>query len=252
MASKLLGVQPIPIDPTWQIELVNLFDPVHSRAERESLFAQVSPVHSRFFESYGFVLDQWRLLLEGSEFPAQVIKYVWVAFRDGQACGEFVIDINLNRETILVHFVAMDKEVRRSLPDLWLKELIELLVSFSVEEARVRGVELRAVMAESYDEYIWKWDQLGHTALPIGYQEPAFGAQWREHGSEPDFHDITATVRVLTDATEEDYEWEQLRPIKAQRATNAVKAFLLDAYDLPPENRVVTQILERSLQSEIV
>jgi hypothetical protein len=252
MESKLVGVQSIPIDPTWQIELVDLFDPVHSRAERESLFAQVSQVHSKHFESYGFVLDQWRVLLEGSGFPDQVIKHVWVAFRDGQACGEFVIDINLNRETILVHFVAMDKEVRRSLPELWLKELIGLLVNFSQEEARVRGVELRAVMAESYDEYIWKWDQLGHIALPIGYQEPAFGAQWREHGSEPDFHDITATVLVLTDSKEEDYEWEQLRPIKAQRATNAVRAFLLDAYDLPPENSVVARILERSLNSEIV
>jgi len=252
MESKLVGVQSIPIDPTWQIELVDLFDPVHSRAERESLFAQVSQVHSKHFESYGFVLDQWRVLLEGSGFPDQVIKHVWVAFRDGQACGEFVIDINLNRETILVHFVAMDKEVRRSLPELWLKELIGLLVNFSQEEARVRGVELRAVMAESYDEYIWKWDQLGHIALPIGYQEPAFGAQWREHGSEPDFHDITATVLVLTDSKEEDYEWEQLRPIKAQRATNAVRAFLLDAYDLPPENRVVARILEQSLNSEIV
>ena len=252
MESKLVGVQSIPIDPTWQIELVDLFDPVHSRAERESLFAQVSQVHSKHFESYGFVLDQWRVLLEGSGFPDQVIKHVWVAFRDGQACGEFVIDINLNRETILVHFVAMDKEVRRSLPELWLKELIGLLVNFSQEEARVRGVELRAVMAESYDEYIWKWDQLGHIALPIGYQEPAFGAQWREHGSEPDFHDITATVLVLTDSKEEDYEWEQLRPIKAQRATNAVRAFLLDAYGLPPENRVVARILEQSLNSEIV
>jgi hypothetical protein len=223
------------VDPHSNITFVDVLDLRRDIADRTQLFPQLKSVHRRHFPDYEYVVDQWASILDESVSSEHIIKHAWLAFVGNEPCGQFIIDVNLTRESILIHFVAMDKEVRRTLPRYWLRDLLEAIVEYCQVEAQQHSVQLEAAMAESYPEYLWKWAELGYTDPPVGYQEPVHGAQWRDHG-EPEFFPLTAFVRMLDSGSGR---------ADSEKITSVVRAFLLDAYDLPEENPVVSKILDR-------
>ena len=201
---------------------------------------QLQGIHSSFFPDHSHVLAEMAQAWSEGNFDDDIVVHQWLLLSAGAPAGEFVFHTNLRRGVTVRHFLAMDENVRSSLPRGWAGRLVDAAARQSDEDASSRGVDIVALMSEigpDQPNLLAHWRELGHVSVPsIDYREPYYGKHWADYG-DPQFFPMIANIR-FTDAG--------LRRPPGEVVSAAVAAFLLDHYRLPADEPTVAAILERA------
>lgn len=179
----------------------------------------------------GELAEQW----EGAWPDDQVVVHAWLLEMAGEPVGFTIFHTNLRRRVMLQHFVGMEPEARPNLPMRWVRNLADAALDTGIRDCRERGFELLATIGENHAEHARAWERFGYVTLDIDYREPAHGRHWREHGP-LQFFEMTPQIR-LTDAGRD-------LPF-ASVVDDAVCAFLIDHYLLPPDEPTVVHTRAR-------
>ena len=204
-----------------------------SREARAAQLSGISAVHLRHFSDRSHVIKEWEAELAMRTQPSLICRHAWLVLHDDVPVGEFVMDSNIVRETVLIHYVALDKTVRRALRSDWLAKALTSLIMIMETEALESGATLAVAIAESDVEHSWHWEKMEWTRLDVNYREPDFGMHWSDFGS-PSFFSRTPYVRFLNLGSDE---------VKRSVAVQALKAFLLDHYALNEDEPTVLETL---------
>jgi len=230
---------PIPdiADDSFLVEAVpelRFVDVLRSEASPDARAAQLEAlgaVHVRHFPDRMYSFGEWVAILSEPRVQAPILHYAWLVLHDGVPVGEFVMDSNVLRETVLIHYVALDKEIRRSLSSDWLARALTSLIEIMETEVQESGAALAIAIAESDEEHSWHWEKMGWIRLDVNYREPKFGMHWSDFG-QPSFIPLAAFVHFLKPGSEE---------ARRSAAVQSLKAFLLDNYALNDDEPTVLE-----------
>jgi hypothetical protein len=214
------------------IDLVH--DPLDDE-ERSLRLRQLADIHLRYFAGHEHVIGE--IAEAFTRWPDdEVVVHPWLLLVDDVPVGEYICHANLRRGIVLMHFLAMDHDARRTLPDDWRPRATEAARAVATRDAAARGRELVGMMAEIPPEQYWLWEPMGFHAADIGYLEPRHGRHWPEY-DDGIFMPMQAIVRRI-DAGE-------ALPLSAV-ATAGLEAFLIDHYRLPRDHPVVATVMSRA------
>jgi len=220
--------------PGVPLDFVDVGDPGLTAKQARAALDALASVHMRHFDDYPHMLDEFeRWRAHGWPDP-DVDPHIWLAMREEQPVGEFVVHTNTRRGVSLFHFFAVDLQVRRSFPRGWLARVTEAFLDAGQQDCRRRGRHLLAGMCEVPDDHIHKWTRLGYQHLPLEYAEPAGG---RYHRLPVEYIHQAAVVRTMPAAV-------GLPP--GVVAGQALRAFLVDYYGLPREEAQVRRMLDEA------
>lgn len=228
-ADRPRGLMPFPgVDGLWVADLV---------AGRDTNWLDAwQAVHLRHFPEHGHVVAEIADEVRGRPLDPDTIAHVWLAF-DAESVdpvGEFIWHTNLRRRVVLMHFSAVDSDVRAGLSPSWLPALIDATLACGQQEGLAAGRNIRGQITEVSPAHARAWPRYGMHALPIDYLEPTGGRHWRDRGPEPEFFEITPIFRTTRAAADEEY---------ADVAADALSAFLIDHYRLPADHPQVVRVL---------
>lgn len=150
----------------------------------------------------------------------------WFYTVDGATASYHLSDINLVRRTHTIKFGSVEKAFRRTMFDgkrfnLW------LIPSQRAEVKRRIETGWLGSFAEAADYSLPVLLPAGWIPLPIDYQEPVHGPNWREGGLETE---RTTIIWMPPDGLSAD-EVSELQPSVFHPAA---ASFLLDIYELDP------------------
>jgi len=219
------------VEAVPELRFVDVLRGEGSPDARAAQLEAISAVHARHFPDRMYSFGEWVAILSEPRVQAPVLHYAWLVLHDGVPVGEFVMDSNVLRETVLIHYVALDKEIRHSLSSDWLARALTSLIAIMETEAEVLGASLTIAIAESDEEHSWHWAKMKWIRLDVNYHEPKFGMHWSDFG-QPFFIPLASFVHFLKPGSEE-----------ARRAAvvQALKAFLLDNYALNEDEPTVLE-----------
>lgn len=187
----------------------------------------------RHFPEHAHVAGELRQANDGQWPDDLVVIHAWLLELGGEPVGFTVFHTSLRRRVVLQHFVGMDAEAGRGLPLRWVQHLADAVFAVGQRDCEEHGMRLLASLGENHPEHARTWERFGYRTLDIDYREPLHGRQWPQHG-ERQFFPMTPQIR-LTDAGRE-------QPF-ADVVSAGVSAFLLDHYQLPPDEPTVVHTL---------
>jgi hypothetical protein len=220
------------VEAVPELRFVDVFQSEASPEVRAAQLEALGAVHVRHFPDRMYSFGEWVAILSEPRVRAPVLHYAWLVLRDGVPVGEFVMDSNLLRETVLIHYVALDKEVRRTLNSDWLARALNGLIEIMTAEAQQLGVTLAIAIAESDEAHGWHWQKMEWIPLDVNYREPKYGMHWSDFG-QPSFVPLVVFVRFLKPGSEEERKFA---------AVQSLKAFLVDNYALNENEPTVLEI----------
>jgi len=203
-----------------------------SHDSTDSHLLQLSEVHNTFFDSYTNVvseIEQFRNELDKSS----VTRHVWLVLDGDTAVGEIIFHTSLQFKIGVMHFVAIQEQVRTRLNLGWFNTLIEAVELSAQFDLQRGGLELSALIAEIPYEDLSRWERVGFQYVDVDYLEPHHGRSWRLHG-EPTFFSMSPVVKIGAKAAPSSF---------ADIAISALSAFLVEHYDLDPKHPEVARIL---------
>jgi len=195
--------------------------------------SQLSKVHNTYFDSYTNVVSEIaQFRIERSE--SLVTRHVWLVLDGDTAVGEIIFHTSHQFKIGVMHFVAMQENVRQRLNLGWFNSLIEAVELSAQFDLHRDGLELSALIAEIPYEDLSRWERVGFRYVDVGYLEPHHGRSWKLHG-EPTFFSMSPVVRIGPKAAPHSF---------GAIAISALSAFLIEHYDLDPEHPEVARILK--------
>ncbi len=217
---------------------LTMIDLVHDDLEDEERslrLRQLADVHLRYFAGHEHTIGEVAEAI--TWWPDdEVVVHPYLLLVHDAPVGEYICHTNLRRGIVLMHFLAMDHDARRALPDDWRPRATEAVRAVGERDAAARGRQLVGMSAEIPPEQYWLWKPMGFVAPDVGYLEPRHGRHWPEY-NDGIFMPMQFIVRPI-DAGEE-------LPI-ASVATAALDAFLVDQYRLPRDHPVVARVVRRA------
>jgi hypothetical protein len=217
---------------------LRIVDLVHDELdddERSLALRQLADIHLRYFPGHEHAIGEIAEAM--SRWPDdEVVVHPWLLLVHGLPVGEYICHANLRRGMVLMHFLAMDHEARRSLPDDWRPRATEAIRAVAERDAAARGRQLIGMTAEIPPEQFWLWKPMGFVAPDIGYLEPRHGRHWPEY-DDGVFMPMQFIARPI-DAGE-------ALPLSSV-ATAGLEAFLIDHYRLPRDHPAVARVLRRA------
>lgn len=209
-------------------------DVVHPTAADADLSA-LQQEHLRHFPDHPHTVDEFAVAARAPGSPA-VVVHQWLLLREGRPAGEFIFHTNTARGVMIRHFLAVDADARLGLAPDWLRALSTAVEQAGQADMQGHGGDLLAMISEIKARHAPGWRTLGYRTLDIGYQEPLHGKHWPDFG-EPRFMPMIPCLKVTAAG--------EALPL-GQVAQQAVAAFLVDFYGLPPTHPVVVDILQRA------
>lgn len=197
---------------------------------------ELTAIHLQHFgDAYGEATLDFRKAWEGASPDPKIIEHQWLLHLDGVPCGELVFSINLARRMVDRHFTSVRKEFRPQMPEGWIPCATQAVVDLCLSEAGSAGVDLLGMMSEIAPKHVAGWRRLGLFQPDIDYLEPIHGNYWRQFG-DLEFTPMVANILPFPAGREAGI---------AVIAEAGVRSFLLDYYDVPEDNKIFGQIVER-------
>jgi len=193
---------------------------------------QLNEVHNTFFGSYTNVvseIEQFR----SERNESSVTRHAWLVLNGDIAVGEIIFHTSHQFKIGVMHFVAMQEQVRTRLNLGWFNTLIEAVELSAQFDLQRGGLELSALIAEIPYEDLSRWERVGFQYVDVDYLEPHHGRSWKLHG-EPTFFSMSPVVRICPKAAPNSF---------GSIAFAALSAFLVEHYDLDPKHPEVARIL---------
>jgi len=205
------------------------FIDVETTDEFDKYIEQLKDVHLNFFPEYHHVIDE---ICEHRGAPRSwQVRHSWLLLHNDQPVGEYIFQTCLQRKLCVLHYLALAKNFRNSLPVGWYIHLLDAVILQSQIDLEEVNEELLAVVAEVADAFFAKRD--GFHLLEVDYQEPYYGMHWPQFGPVNFFDKLL--VAKLTEAGKKVPYGELM--------VSAVKAFLVDHYRIEEEHPVVASII---------
>jgi len=195
-------------------------------------FLQLREIHNAFFESYTNVVSETEQFRD-ERSESSVTRHVWLILDTDVVVGEIIFHTSHQFNIGVMHFVAMQEDVRKRLELGWFNTLIEAVVLSAQFDLQKGNAELSALIAEIPFGDLSRWERVGFQYLDVGYLEPYHGRSWRLHG-EPEFFPMSPVVKITPAATTVPFR---------EIAASALSAFLIEHYDLDPQHPEVARIL---------
>lgn len=197
---------------------------------------ELSAIHLQHFgDAYGEATLDFRKAWEGAYSNPKIIEHQWLLHLDGVPCGELVFSINLSRRMVDRHFTSVRKEFRPQMPEGWIPCATQAVADLCLSEAGSAGVDLLGMMSEIAPKHVAGWRRLGLFQPNIDYLEPVHGNYWQQFG-DLEFTPMVANILPFPAGREAGI---------AVIAEAGVRSFLLDYYDVPENNKILGQIVER-------
>jgi len=210
---------------------LHIIDLISDEATTEHVL-QLREIHNAFFESYTNVVSETEQF-RNERSESSVTRHVWLILDTDVAVGEIIFHTSHQFKIGVMHFVAMQEDVRKRLKLGWFNTLIEAVVLSAQFDLQKGNAELSALIAEIPFGDLSRWERVGFQYLDVGYLEPYHGRSWRLHG-EPEFFAMSPVVKITPAATTIPF-----RDI----AVSSLSAFLIEHYDLDPQHPEVARIL---------
>lgn len=232
------GVASFELPGVPELEVLDVTSAATAPHARAELFEEFIRWHRRHFPDHAYVIDDMRDAIAGRWPDPQVIVHLWIFRHAGRTHGFSITHTNLRRAVGMVHFVAFDEAYRHSLPRGWLVDLHHAWQHTGQIDCADAGIDLLGVMGEVSDRQVRTWLPSGYRPIGVDYREPQYGRHWAEYGP-PKYFPMNPILALTEMGRRSDY---------SAVAGAALRAFLLDAYQLPEDEPVVAATLAQAAQ----
>lgn len=232
------GVAHFELPGVPELEVFDVTSAAMAPDERTELFDVFSAWHRRFFPDHLYVIDDMREALDGRWPDPLVVVHLWVFRYRGRTHGFSITHTNLRRAIGMVHFVAFDQAYRHSLPRGWRVDLHHAWQHTGQIDCAEAGGELLGFMGEVSDRQVRTWLPSGYRPIGVDYFEPKHGRHWADYGP-PEYFPMNPILALTEMGRRANY---------ADVAGAALRAFLLDAYELPEDEPPVAATLAQAAQ----
>lgn len=200
--------------------IVRLYDVVDGRSAE--LLDPLLELHSRGFETYGYVHDEIRNDATRPSVRDGIVVHQFVLTVDGRICGFSLVDTNLVRNVAPNHFLYIDADVRGVTIDG--RRLGTWFLHRTNEQVEIDGAPGSwGAVCEAESSRLKIFLPTGWVLLDGSYEEPSHGWTWPDNDLSSYRHNLLWLPRPGLDI-------EALKP-RVREA--AAAAFLLDMYQLP-------------------
>ena len=225
----------VEIDGVPGLQIIDLVHDDLDDEERSLALRQLADVHLRYFPGHEHAIGEIAEAM--SRWPDdEVVVHPWLLLVHGLPVGEYIWHANLRWGVVLMHFLAMDHEARRALPDDWRPRATEAIRAIAEREAAERGRRIIGMTAEVPPEQFRLWKPMGFVAPDVGYLEPRHGRHWPEY-NDGVFMPMQLIVRPINDG---------LSMPLCSVTTAALEAFLIDHYRLPRDRPAVARVMRKA------
>lgn len=232
------GVARFELPGVPELEVLDLTSSEMTPADRTELFEEFVRWHRDYFPDHLYVIDDMRDALAGRWPDPLVVVHLWIFRHRGRTHGYSITHTNVRRAVGMVHFVAFDEAYRYSLPRGWLVDLHHAWQHTGQIDCAAAGVDLLGFMGEVSDRQVRTWLPSGYRPIGVDYLEPQHGRHWADYGP-PHYFPMNPILALTEMGRRENY---------AEVAGAALRAFLLDAYQLPEDDPAVLTTLAQAAQ----
>lgn len=232
------GVASFELPGVPGLEVLDVTSAAMAPAVRAELFEEYAQWHRKYFPNHLYVIDDMREALEGQWPDPEVVVHLWIFRHEGRTHGFCITHTNLRRAIGMVHYVAFDEDYRHSLPRGWLVDLAHAWQHTGQIDCAEAGVDLLGTMGEVSDRQVRTWLPSGYRPIGVDYREPRYGPHWAQHGA-PDYFPMNPILSLTEMGRRAHY---------ADVAGAALRAFLVDAYQLPEDDPTVAATLAQAAE----
>ena len=232
------GVAHFELPGVPELEVLDVTSAAMPEKQRAELFDVFAQLHAEYFPQHLYVIDDMRAALNGDWPDPMVVVHLWIFRHRGRIHGYNITHTNLRRAVGMVHFVAFDEAYRYSLPRGWLVDLHHAWQHTGQIDCAEAGVDLLGLMGEVSDRQVRTWLPSGYRPIGVDYLEPKHGRHWAEYGP-PEYFPMNPILALTELGRRVNY---------AAVADAALRAFLLDAYQLPEDDPAVVITLTQAAQ----
>lgn len=232
------GVARFELPGVPELEVFDVTSAEMATERQAELFEEFSRWHADYFPEHLYVIDDMRDALQGRWPDPQVVVHLWIFRFRGRTHGYSITHTNLRRAVGMVHFVAFDEDYRYSLPRGWLVDLHHAWQHTGQIDCAEAGADLLGFMGEVSDRQVRTWLPSGYRPIGVDYLEPKYGRHWADHGA-PEYFPMNPILALTEMGRRADY---------SHVADAALRAFLLDAYQLPEDDPAVAITLAQAAE----